>query len=98
MLSGSFCYITCHCEIGEFRMTIFVCLFVCDSVVQKLEAASAGVGIPAPLGVTWGLELGHWGWRGGWPSFTSWFLPPGIQEVISTPFCGCWVTRERMKL
>lgn len=44
MLSGSFCYITCHSEICEFRMTIFVCLFVYDSLVQKLESASAGVG------------------------------------------------------
>lgn len=44
MLSGSFCYITCHCEICEFRMTIFACLFVSDSVVQELEAASAGLG------------------------------------------------------
>lgn len=54
MLSGSFCYITCHSEIYEFRMAIFVDLSM-TLWFRSWSQPQRGWGIPAPLGVPWKL-------------------------------------------
>lgn len=87
---GTFCYITSHPEMQEFKITIFACWFVPDSVDQKWEPDLAGVACSC---FTWC----HLGTLAGTPGMAGKAGPPSPHGLSSSrrptqvSSCGCWV-------